>query len=124
MAKTGRPPIVPAPTQLDESDPMPTLDKTWDSTLAFSAWLVRQVILGRVDPRRADSAKNQIASYQTAIRGLHSQTEMDELRDLVKRQEAALNELKRRETMNRSASTGEAKPTSGRTKLPQSPDVS
>lgn len=50
------------------------------------------------------------------LRASHARDELEELRELVKRQEAAIQEMKRRENLGRGAAS-DAKPISGRTRV-------
>jgi hypothetical protein len=77
------------------SEPAPKLDGTIEQAEQLLAWTTSELANGNMDARQADSFAARAAIV--AIRTKFQQREMDELRQLVARQEAAIAALTKAE---------------------------
>lgn len=104
----------------DPEDLPPPLDSISSCRLA-TAWVFRQQVAGRMDPRMADSFNTTIKSFVTALRTDHGLNEMDKYHALVDRFERASNRIAEGAERERYASTSSTTPSLGRTRERVSP---
>ena len=79
------------------SETAPRLDGTIEAAEALLAWTANELASGNMDARQADSFAGTARAAIVAIRTKFQQREMDELRQLVARQEAAIAALTKAE---------------------------
>lgn len=108
-------------TQLDKrpTEEAPDLDGTPEAADRLLQWASRAVARGEMDPRTGDFFTNAARASQANVRLKHGLHEMDELRDLVERQERAIERLTNAEQKARyeSAPSAESAVSFGRVRV-------
>lgn len=100
----------------DPGDPPPDLVDV-ASCMKFAAWIARQQANG-MDPRTADAFNTSVKTFMAAIRTDHGLNELTELRELVRVQRAAVDEIKTRDERGQYTPTGTASTTGRRKAAP------
>lgn len=95
----------------------PALDGTVETNQKCCAWVFAELAAGNIDPRVADSLTAAAKAELNNIAKHFTMHEMDELRELVRRAEAANAEWKHREQQERRTASDGTQQTLGRVRV-------